>query len=98
MVDIASRASDSSQDHVGGLLAAVRDMTLKESANLVAGLLDNVDDTLFDLAEKAESNASQTEYFDGMRETRKRRPRIERLFADRVSHGFGEFAAGRSTR
>ncbi|HJP97632.1 MAG TPA: DUF1631 domain-containing protein, partial [Rhodanobacteraceae bacterium] len=98
VVDIGSRTSDPGHDHVGGLLAAVRDMTLKETANLVAGLLDNVDDTLFDLAEKAESNASQTEYFDGMRETRKRRPRIERLFAERVSHGFSEFAAGRSTR
>jgi hypothetical protein len=98
VVDIGSRVPDPDHDHVGGLLAAVRDMTLKETANLVAGLLDNVDDTLFDLAEKAESNASQTEYFDGMRETRKRRPRIERLFAERVSHGFSEFAAGRSTR
>ena len=98
VVDIGSRTPDPGHDHVGGLLAAVRDMTLKETANLVAGLLDNVDDTLFDLAEKAESNASQTEYFDGMRETRKRRPRIERLFAERVSHGFSEFAAGRSTR
>ncbi|MGH8215928.1 MAG: DUF1631 domain-containing protein, partial [Rhodanobacteraceae bacterium] len=98
VVEIGSRASDADQDHVGGLLAAVRDMTLKEGANLVAGLLDNVDDTLFDLAEKAESNASQTEYFDGMRETRKRRPRIERLFSERVTRGFTDFAAGRSAR
>ncbi|MGH8191564.1 MAG: DUF1631 domain-containing protein [Rhodanobacteraceae bacterium] len=98
IVEFGSRNPDAGHDHVGGLLAAVRDMTLKETANLVAGLLDNVDDTLFDLAEKAESNASQTEYFDGMRETRKRRPRIERLFAERVTHGFTDFAAGRPTR
>lgn len=98
VVEIGARAPEDGHDHVGGLLAAVREMTLKETANVVAGLLDNVDDTLFDLAEKAESNASQTEYFDGMRETRKRRPRIERLFAERVTHGFTDFAAGRSTR
>ncbi|WHZ19202.1 MAG: Thymidine phosphorylase [Rhodanobacteraceae bacterium] len=98
VVGIGSRASEASQDHVGGLLVAVREMTLKETGNLVAALLDNVDDTLFDLAEKAESNASQTEYFDGMRETRKRRPRIERLFGERVAHGFSDFAAGRQPR
>jgi hypothetical protein len=98
VVDIASRAADASHDHVGGLLVAVREMTLKATANLVAELLDNVDDTLFDLAEKAESNASQTEYFDGMRETRKMRPRIERLFGERVTRGFADFAAGRQPK
>ena len=98
VVEIGSRTSGANQDQVGGLLVAVREMTLKETGNLVAALLDNVDDTLFDLAEKAESNASQTEYFDGMRETRKRRPRIERLFGERVAHGFSDFAAGRQPR
>jgi len=98
VVNIGVRAPEASQDHVGDLLVAVREMTLKETGNLVASLLDNVDDTLFDLAEKAESNASQTEYFDGMRETRKRRPRIERLFGERVARGFADFAAGRQPR
>jgi hypothetical protein len=97
VVDIGAHAS-ADNDHVGGLLVAVREMTLKETANLVAALLDNVDDTLFDLAEKAESNASQTEYFDGMRETRKKRPRIERLFGERVARGFADFAVGRQPR
>ncbi|TAN05545.1 MAG: DUF1631 domain-containing protein [Rhodanobacteraceae bacterium] len=98
VVDITSRVSDGGHDHVGGLLVAVREMTLKETGNLVAELLDNVDDTLFDLAEKAESNASQTDYFDGMRETRKKRPRIERMFAEHVARGFADFASGRPAR
>ena len=98
VVEIGARASENGHEHVGGLLVTVREMTLKETGNLVAELLDNVDDTLFDLAEKAESNASQTEYFDGMRETRKKRPRIERLFTDRVVRGFADFAAGRAVR
>jgi hypothetical protein len=98
VVGIGSRAPETSQEHVGGLLVAVREMTLKETGNLVAELLDNVDDTLFDLAEKAESNASQTEYFDGMRETRKKRPRIERMFGERIARGFADFAAGRPVR
>ncbi|MBU6477725.1 MAG: DUF1631 family protein [Xanthomonadaceae bacterium] len=98
VVGIGSRAPETGQEQVGGLLVAVREMTLKETGNLVAELLDNVDDTLFDLAEKAESNASQTEYFDGMRETRKKRPRIERMFGERVARGFADFAAGRPAR
>lgn len=98
VVGIGSRAPETGQEHVGGLLVAVREMTLKETGNLLAELLDNVDDTLFDLAEKAESNASQTEYFDGMRETRKKRPRIERMFVERVTRGFADFAAGRPAR
>jgi Protein of unknown function (DUF1631) len=96
VVDFASRVPENAQDHVGGLLVAVREMTLGETASLLGQLLDNVDDTLFDLAEKAESNANQTEYFDGMRETRKKRPRIERLFGERVARGFADFAAGRA--
>jgi hypothetical protein len=98
VVDIGSRVPEATHEHVGGLLVAVREMTLKETGNLVAELLDNVDDTLFDLAEKAESNASQTEYFDGMRETRKKRPRIERMFGERIARGFADFAAGRPVR
>jgi Protein of unknown function (DUF1631) len=89
---------DPRQEHVGELLGAVRSLTLKHACDLVASLLDNVDDTLFDLAEKAESNATQTEYFDGMRETRKKRPRVERLFSERVARGFTDFAAGRIPR
>ena len=95
VVDIASRAPEANHDHVGGLLVAVREMTLKATANLVAELLDNVDDTLFDLAEKAESNASQTEYFDGMREVRKKRALVERVFLANVARGLSDFAAGR---
>ena len=80
--------------HVGELLRSLRDNTVRATDKLVAGLLDNVDDTLFDLAEKAESNAAQTGYFDGMREIRKQRPRIERLFREQVARGFDEFSAG----
>ncbi len=97
VVELGARG-DPRHENVGELLGAVRALTLKHTCDLVASLLDNVDDTLFDLAEKAESNATQTEYFDGMRETRKKRPRIERLFSERVARGFADFAAGRLSR
>ncbi len=93
VVELGSRG-DPRNERVGELLGAVRALTLKRSHELATHLLDNVDDALFDLAEKAESNAAQTQYFDGMREARKKRPLIERLFGEQVSRGFTDFAAG----
>lgn len=43
-------------------------------------MFDNVDDFLFDLADKAESNAQQTLYFDSMREIRLQKKFIENDF------------------
>jgi hypothetical protein len=56
-------------------------------------MFEHVDDALFDLAEKAENNAAQMHYFDGMREVRKRRPIVERSFLAQVSRDLGDFAA-----
>ena len=93
VVELAGRG-DPRNERVGELLGAVRALTLKRGHELVSTLLDNVDDALFDLAEKAESNAAQTQFFDGMREVRKRRPLLERLFGEQVARNFNEFAAG----
>jgi hypothetical protein len=99
VVELTGRG-DPRTERVGELLGAVRALTLKRSHDLAATLLDNVDDALFDLAEKAESNAAQTQFFDGMREIRKRRPLLERLFGEQVARNFNEFASGhpRATR
>lgn len=93
VVELTGRG-DPRTERVGELLGAVRALTLKRSHELASTLLDNVDDALFDLAEKAESNAAQTQFFDGMREVRKRRPLLERLFGEQVARNFNEFAAG----
>ncbi|HEX7129697.1 MAG TPA: DUF1631 domain-containing protein [Rhodanobacteraceae bacterium] len=93
VVELTGRG-DPRTERVGELLGAVRALTLKRSHDLASTLLDNVDDALFDLAEKAESNAAQTQFFDGMREIRKRRPLLERLFGEQVARNFNEFAAG----
>ncbi|MEO6968259.1 MAG: DUF1631 domain-containing protein [Rhodanobacteraceae bacterium] len=95
VVELAGRG-DPRNERVGELLGAVRALTLKRSHGLASTLLDNVDDALFDLAEKAESNAAQTQYFDGMRELRKKRPLVERLFGEHMARGFTDFAAGRA--
>ncbi len=83
-------------DRLGDLLKRVRGIALKRIAGLVGVLFENIDDALFDLAEKAENNAAQTQFFDGMREVRKKRHLVERRFQEQVTRTFNEFAEGRA--
>jgi hypothetical protein len=82
-------------DRLGDILKLVRGISQKRINGLVSTLFENVDDALFDLAERAGSNAIQTEYFDGMREVRKKRQLVERVFQEQASKNFGEFAEGK---
>ncbi|UGB39004.1 DUF1631 domain-containing protein [Frateuria soli] len=74
-----------STERVGDLLGAVRSIAGRRLQVLLGNMFEHVDDALFDLAEKAENNAAQMHYFDGMREVRKRRPMVERSFLTQVS-------------
>lgn len=83
---------DPSSERVGELLSAVRTIAGKRLQQWVGNAFEHVDDALFDLAEKAENNATQMHYFDGMREVRKRRPSVERSFLGAISRQIGELA------
>ena len=97
IVDLQQRQASqlASNDRLGDLLKSVRGTALKRLQGLVSTLFENIDDALFDLAEKAENNAIQTQYFDGMREVRKKRQLVERLFQDQLGKVFNDFAAGK---
>jgi hypothetical protein len=96
VVDLQQRQpGTASTDRLGDLLKLVRGVSLKRINALVGTLFENVDDALFDLAERAGSNAVQTEYFDGMREVRKKRQLVERVFQDNATKAFNEFADGK---
>lgn len=96
VVDLQARSQGSNGiDRVGDLVKLVRTVSLARITSLVGTLFDNVDDALFDLAERAGSNAAQTEYFDGMREVRKKRQLVERLFNEQTAKAFTDFAAGK---
>jgi len=71
---------DPASERVGELLSAVRGIANRRLQQWIGNMFEHVDDALFDLAEKAENNAAQMHYFDGMREVRKRRPAVERNF------------------
>lgn len=76
-------------------LAQVRIHALKRLTALATTLFENADDALFDLASKADNNAVQAQYFDGMREVRKKRQQIESRFQEQLARQFVDFAAGR---
>ncbi|TAL74549.1 MAG: DUF1631 domain-containing protein [Rhodanobacter sp.] len=92
IVPLGPRIEAASGERVGELLNGVRGIAGKHLQQCIANLFEHVDDALFDLAEKAENNATQTHYFDGMREVRKRRPVIERAFLARVNRELGNLA------
>jgi hypothetical protein len=87
-----SQRLDPSSERGGALLHNVRDIAGKRLQLLINGMFEHVDDALFDLAEKAENNAAQMHYFDGMREVRKRRPSVERTFLAQVARELADFA------
>ncbi len=92
IVPLAPRLDAAAGERVGELLNAVRGIAGKRLQQCLGNLFEHVDDALFDLAEKAENNATQTHYFDGMREVRKRRPAIERNFLAAVNRELGGLA------
>jgi len=97
IVDLQQRQANQSgaTDRVGELLKLVRATALKRINGLVSNLFENIDDALFDLAEKAENNSVQTGYFNGMREVRKKRQLVERMCQEHLSKIFRDFAAGK---
>jgi hypothetical protein len=58
---------------------------------LIEGMFDKLDDALFDLSNKAESNDLQTLYFDAMRVLRKEREGLENGFQRRILGAYDEF-------
>lgn len=93
VVPIAPRRAEPGRP--GELLGGVRNVATRHLQALTASLFDSLDDALFDLAEKAASNALQVEYFDGMRELRKKRGLIERLFVEDIVQRLSDLSAGR---
>jgi hypothetical protein len=95
VVDLSQRL-DPRSESVGALLVTVRGLATKRLHALASNMFENIDDALFDLAEKAENNAAQTQFFDGMREVRKKRAIVERTFLGQVARDLADFSAGRS--
>lgn len=94
IVDLSARQKTPTQSLHGHLKVCLK-TTLTKLEPALARLFENVDDALFDLAEKADSNTLQTSYFDGMRHVRKKRQDCEKIFRESLHNRFTRFAHGR---
>ena len=79
----------------GKIIAIVRGTAQKRLSALANALYERVDDALFDMAERAASNANQARFFDGMREIRKKRHAAELVFLDALAKSFSDYEAGK---
>lgn len=73
------------------LVAGCETVALKHLPTLLANMLDSADDTLFGLADKAENNSIQSEYFDAMRELRLKRQQLELAYHRSLRESFEQF-------
>ncbi len=89
-----SLASRGIQPRFGELAQRCRKLVMNNLAEHLSGVFTQVDDTLFALAEKAESNQLQSLFFDNMREIRKQRPQIERSYHQQIARNFSDFFSG----
>lgn len=92
---VATLASRGIQPRFGELVQSCRKLVMNRLAEHLSGVFGQVDDTLFECAEKAENNKVQTLFFDSMREIRRQRPRIERSYHQQIAHNFSDFLEGK---
>lgn len=72
------------------ILHTLRQHSRKQLSKLLESLFNNVDDALFEMADRSRSDADQHLYFESMRELRLQRENISKAFARRYSHGFDD--------
>lgn len=77
---VPSRSSD--------ILNECRDMALSHLPISLKATLDQIDDALFEIANKADNSARQNRFFDAMRELRMKRDDFEKDFVDTFGSEF----------
>jgi len=73
------------------VVAQCRVIYLKMLPPLLTTLFEKLDDALYEISEKAESDTQQGRYFDAMREMRKARDQIEKQFTKKISVEYDRF-------
>lgn len=91
-------ASRMIQPRFGELVQGCRQLAMNHLAELLGHVFAQVDDTLFECAEKAENNQVQALFFDAMREIRRERPNLERFYHQRIAQGLSDFLEGKLPR
>ena len=70
------------------ILQSVRQHAKRELTELLQGLFNNIDDALFEMADRSQSNEDQHRYFEAMREIRLKRKRLIERWLKEFAHGF----------
>lgn len=77
-----------------GVAERYRQLADERLAATLRHMLDQVDDALFDRAERAEGNSTQTSYFTAMRQMRLQRRQLEQAFRDALRAGHQQASNG----
>ena len=70
------------------ILLQVRDKAAQQLRHGLQELFDNADDTLFEMADRAQNNVDQNTFFEAMRDLRLKRKSIERGFLEKLCEAF----------
>lgn len=84
----ADPAAHSSLARLPVVLLQVRDKAAQQLKDALQELFDNADDTLFEMADRAQNNSEQNTFFEAMRDLRLKRKSIERAFLDKFYEAF----------
>ena len=79
------------------ILHTVRQHARRQLASLLERLFNNVDDALFEMADRSRSDADQSLYFESMRELRLQRQNISKRFISAFSEAFTAAYASENT-
>jgi hypothetical protein len=86
------RRNNISLDVNGRRIAAeCRKLIVQSLPKLMGGLFENLDDALYEMASKSDSNTLQNIYFESMRELRKQRSDIDRILNQEVLRVYDHF-------
>lgn len=83
---------------ISNLNQKLHDSAIDHIKKSLTRLFETTDDALFEMAEKSDSNAAQTDYFSSMREIRKQRLHIERRFKKEFTKNFSELKTGKPVK
>lgn len=89
--DLTRRANDPERAITLPQLAISAQRTAKHHLRqLLPDFFSRIDDSLFELADKSESNQQQTLYFDAMREARLENETMQKAYFEALSQGFDD--------
>lgn len=90
-ISASSHQDSIMSDKTHPAIAACRNLVANSLPPFLTGVFEKLDDTLYALAEKADSSRQQNAYFDALRAIRKQRTQVEQQFLQTILQGYDRF-------